>query len=56
LVDWDWREETMELAPPLGTMFSEEAIRFIKDAGFKIEAAKDSGALSLPTYSQTMSR
>ena len=44
LVDLDWKKEPMGFGPPVRIRFSEEhATRLIRDAGFKIQAVKESG-------------
>ncbi len=44
LINLDWKKEPMNIGPPIQIRFSEErAVKFISDAGFTVEAAKDSG-------------
>jgi ubiquinone/menaquinone biosynthesis C-methylase UbiE len=45
LVDVDWKKEPMKFGPPLTIRFSEQkAISLTRNAGFKIDAVKKSGA------------
>lgn len=44
LVDLDWKNESMELGPPLRMRFGEEqAVSLIEAAGFKVETVKEAG-------------